>query len=436
MWEKMIFISWSEKGSASHRLAEFLGRWLPRVLKGVKPYVSSVDIAAGEPWLANILNALRQSTFAILCLSRKNMQSPWIHFEAGATARSFNRRLVCPLLIDMSPSELRYPLSIFQAVQTTRKDLRRLLMSLNGRLCHPMNRTQLESVFDKRWPELSAFLAHLQGGQHNGFWHVLTQGMKPDEQIRIVLSAKWGVDYENGKPTRKPGHTVQVSYNEVVTFFRFQHVLDETGHSVELVYGGIHDFAANRVTAPDFPDDGTLLILGSKHANDICRRILSSDRLADIPFRYEMTSKSGKCIHVYQDDSGKYHKKPIASFPPVPLRGRCGSKRRDSALDVDYGIILRATNPLDRTGSRKVLILGGNHGFGTESAIQFITDLANCSALNDAVGGHDFELLFDASVGRNRGLKLGILRLGLLEDGKWLPLNSKQLHTLRNKCRG
>ena len=103
---------------------------------------------------------------------------------------------------------------------------------------------------------------------------------------------------------------------------------------------------------------------------------------------------------------------------------------------MDYGIILRATNPLDRTGSRKVLILGGNHGFGTESAIQFITDLANCSALSDAVGEHDFELLFDASVGRNRGLKLGILRLGLWEDGKWLPLNSKQLHTLRNKCRG
>ena len=100
---------------------------------------------------------------------------------------------------------------------------------------------------------------------------------------------------------------------------------------------------------------------------------------------------------------------------------------------MDYGIILRTTNPLDRSGSRKVIILGGNHGFGTESAIQFITDTSNCSVLNDIARDHDFELLFEASIGRNRGLKLGVLGLCIFHNGKWSPINIKQLDKLRNK---
>jgi hypothetical protein len=436
MQKKTVFISWSETGSMSHRLAEFLRGWLARVFKRVKPevYVSSVDIGPGELWLADILKALRKSTCAILCLSRTNIRSPWIHFEAGAAARSFHRHLVCPLLIDLPPAEVPYPLSIFQSIPTTQEGLWRLLTSLNGCLHPRMSKSQLESTFDKESPELVAFLARLRAEQGKGFWRVLTRGMKREEHIQIVLSARWGVEYENGKPTRKHGHTVQVSYNEAATFFDLQHVLDETGHSPELVYGGIRDFKTGKVTTRGLRHGGTLLILGSKHANDICKRILSDKKLKDIPYRYGMIGKREKCIRVYQGDDGKYHKRAIASFPRA-RRGK-GRAHRNRALSEDYGIILRATNPLNKAGSRKVLILGGNHGFGTESAIQFITDLAKCSALNHILRGHDFELLFEASVGIDQGLELGILKLCLLRKGKWVPLNRRQLDTLKEKCRG
>jgi len=434
MRKATVFISWSEKDSPSYKLAEFLRGWLHHIIKNINIYVSSKDVGAGEPWLFSILDALRKSTFGILCLSKKSLQSKWILFESGATARSFHKHLVCPILIDLSPSEVPYPLSIFQSVQATKEGIFGLLVSINNNMPNPISQNQLKGNFDENWQKCESFLSKLQSHQHKSFWNVLTRGMKPEERIYIVLSAKWGVDYENGKPTKKRGHTVQVSYNEAVAFPQFQDALKDTGHNIKLVYGGIRDFKIDRVNRPDFSDDGTLIILGSKHANDLCRRILSSDQLKSIPFRYEMTkNKKEKCIKVYQDDKGIYYNRAIESYPSTQRRNEDSKNDGNRTLNLDYGIILRATNPLDRGCLRKVLILGGNHGFGTESAIKFITDVSNCNALHDMVCDYDFELLFEASVGRDIGLKLGILKLCLFNNGKWSPINIRQLRKLRGR---
>jgi hypothetical protein len=426
MQKKTVFISWAGTQSKSYHLAELLKGWLPRVLKGVKPYVSFKDIDAGRPWLPEVFNALRKSTFTILCLSKENVQSPWIHFEAGVAARSLDGPSVCPLLIDVSPSKVRYPLSTFTSVPATKTGLWRLLTSLNSRLRPRMRENELKSAFEKGWPELSEDVGPLLRRQKKGFWKVLTEGMRPREPVRIVLSAKWTVEYVNGRPTQEHGHTIQVSYNEVNAFFGFQRVLHETGHSVELVHGGIRGSARGQAVLPASASAGTLVILGSIHANNMCKLILSDEHLQGIPFRYGTTKEREKCIWVCRDNDRRHNRRPITSYPLVPAREQRHGTRRKRALRVDYGIILRVTNPLNKAGTSKVLILGGNHGFGTESAIKFITNRMNCRTLDGIVGDNDFELLFEACVGQNCcGLPLGIKELRILKDGRWQPPDRK-----------
>ncbi len=65
------------------------------------------------------------------------------------------------------------------------------------------------------------------------------------------------------------------------------------------------------------------------------------------------------------------------------------------------------------------MVLGGSHGFGTESAVRFVVEKDRMKELTGIVQAQDFMLLFRAFVRRNHGLRLGMLRLALLKNGKW-----------------
>jgi hypothetical protein len=45
-----VFVGWSGKDTRSHQVAEALRRWLEQVIQGCEPWVSTVDIDAGERW--------------------------------------------------------------------------------------------------------------------------------------------------------------------------------------------------------------------------------------------------------------------------------------------------------------------------------------------------------------------------------------------------
>ena len=249
------------------------------------------------------------------------------------------------------------------------------------------------------------------------FWQTLLDGVSLDANIYVVLSVKYGSEWVQGKPTQITAHTPLLSYNEVAAFFRLQHLLPQIKNRLVLVHGGIEDSQEKGINIPDFPEDETLIVIGSPHAHKLCQRIVTSPKISLLPFRFELNEK-GKCINVYQDEKGEWSAHPFESFPDSTV----GASFQENMPEEDYGIILRITNPMDASGQNKVLILGGNHGFGTESAINFVAEKERVKSLHDIVQEDDFEALFQASVGRKKGLRLGLRRLAVLRKGIWQPV--------------
>jgi hypothetical protein len=81
-----VFISWS--GELSKKLAEAVREWLPATLQFVKPYFTPMDIEKGTRWVTDISGELSKSHAGIICLTRENIGSPWMCFEAGALSKN------------------------------------------------------------------------------------------------------------------------------------------------------------------------------------------------------------------------------------------------------------------------------------------------------------------------------------------------------------
>jgi hypothetical protein len=98
-----VFISWS--GQTSHRVAVTLRDWLPSVIQSIQPYVSSEDIDKGARWSSDIAGELHASTYGLICLTKDNINAPWINFEAGALGKSIDKARVRETL--ENPGHLR-----------------------------------------------------------------------------------------------------------------------------------------------------------------------------------------------------------------------------------------------------------------------------------------------------------------------------------------
>lgn len=150
-----IFVSWS--GEQSHKTALFLKSWFPSVIQAVELYVSSEDIDKGTRWFIEIGGELEGANFGIVCLTRENVNASWILFEAGALSKSLSQSRVTPLLIDLSPADLKGPLVQFQATTTARMDIYKLVKTVNSICESPIAEPQLEKSFNKWWPDLEVF---------------------------------------------------------------------------------------------------------------------------------------------------------------------------------------------------------------------------------------------------------------------------------------
>lgn len=78
---------------------------------------------------------MKESSFGLICVTRDNLDSQWLNFEAGELSKYINNTYVAPLLFDVKPSDLKgSPISQFQATSFSKDDMKRLIETLNKAL--------------------------------------------------------------------------------------------------------------------------------------------------------------------------------------------------------------------------------------------------------------------------------------------------------------
>ncbi|WP_082721057.1 toll/interleukin-1 receptor domain-containing protein [Burkholderia sp. ABCPW 14] len=155
-----VFLSWS--GELSRKLADALRGWLPSALQSVKPYFTPEDIEKGSKWGPEISKELESSNIGIVCLTRDNTEKPWILFEAGALSKSIQQSHVCTLLFDLEPTDIKGPLTSFQATKFSKEDFKKLVLTINsssGDL--RLDTAVMDAVFEMWWPKLENQVADI-----------------------------------------------------------------------------------------------------------------------------------------------------------------------------------------------------------------------------------------------------------------------------------
>ncbi|MEW6532336.1 MAG: TIR domain-containing protein [Thermodesulfobacteriota bacterium] len=154
-----VFIGWS--GEASHRVAEAMHGWLPRIIQAAKPWISSEDIAKGATWQVDLKQGLNEAKAGIICVTPGNLEEPWIHFEAGALSNAIEKAYVCPYLVGLTPANLGGPLAQFQATTATRADTLKLVKTINEAIGRPLEESQLVETFEYFWPKFEEKLKEI-----------------------------------------------------------------------------------------------------------------------------------------------------------------------------------------------------------------------------------------------------------------------------------
>ena len=116
-----LLISWSK--AQSKAVATALHGWLPTVVPGIQPWMSSKDIDKGKEWFAELQSVLAEARLCIICVTPENVRSPWIYYETGAIAAKGPDVLICPFLVGVSPNLLADgPLGKWQCTLADKED--------------------------------------------------------------------------------------------------------------------------------------------------------------------------------------------------------------------------------------------------------------------------------------------------------------------------
>lgn len=176
-----VFISWS--GERSRVVAEALRTWLPTVIQAVEPWMSKSDLNKGTRWGVELAAQLERTSVGIICLTPDNINSPWLLFEAGALSKTLPDTYVCPLLFQLSPTDIDWPLAQFQSTVIDEADLRSLMHTINGAQKEDaLPFARLDKAFELVWPELETKLTQIPTVSIGE-----SQGRSVTEMVREIL---------------------------------------------------------------------------------------------------------------------------------------------------------------------------------------------------------------------------------------------------------
>lgn len=215
-----VFLSWS--GEISHKVAIVFRDWLPSVIQALEPYVSSEDIDKGARWSTDIAEELENSTFGILCVTKENIETPWLNFEAGALSKSMNKSYVSPFLFDIKRSEVNGPILQFQSTIFEKEDIKKLILTLN-KACGEslLSEERITKTFDVWYPSLEEQLKIINTQSENKKIpeitppKIINNTTIINPNIDNILEEVLNISRINQKILRTPDKTVEINLNEI-----------------------------------------------------------------------------------------------------------------------------------------------------------------------------------------------------------------------------
>ena len=149
-----VFICWSGRKSLSWTMARVLHTYLLEIMEEVDPWMSEKDIMAGSSWQKDLMEALSEAEFCVVCLAPQSLHSRWMTFEVGFIANALGESSVCPYLIGLSPEEIAdSPLSFYQSKTADKEGTWDLILAI-ARKQHgerPLYEKRLKSRFEFYW---------------------------------------------------------------------------------------------------------------------------------------------------------------------------------------------------------------------------------------------------------------------------------------------
>lgn len=206
-----VFLSWS--GHKSHQVALAFREWLPSVIQSITPYVSSEDIDKGARWSTDIAKELENSSFGILCVTKDNIEAPWLLFEAGALSKMMDKSSVCPFLFDIKMSEINGPILQFQTTIYEKEEVEKLILSLNKSCGEAgLKEDLLKKSFEVWWPTLKANLDQITELQDEK----ASSKKQSKEEIENMLEEILALSRTNQKLLRSPESLLPKDYLNMV----------------------------------------------------------------------------------------------------------------------------------------------------------------------------------------------------------------------------
>jgi hypothetical protein len=199
-----VLISWS--GLKSRSIATILRTSLEETFPDVKVWMSDVDLPLGSNWSYTSAMALDNTQFGIICLTRENVASPWILFEAGAISKALGDARVVPYLIDLNSKDITGPLAQFQCVRANRDGTLRLFSEIRASLGG--GQRDIRPVFESVWARIS----------HALFWR------EYDFSVGQIHRVPMRIMNGNREPEEVPGWLLRVAQSEYVLDFDFKGV--------------------------------------------------------------------------------------------------------------------------------------------------------------------------------------------------------------------
>ena len=155
-----IYFSWS--GETSYRIALSLRELINTIFPRLDLWVPPDDIQDGKRWSSKLTRYLDETSIGVVCVDPTNYLSRWLHFEAGAIAKSIENENIRLVYFGLTAEDIQGPLAKFDGFNIKKDEILTFLEVIRSNMDHfTISYMELRANFDLHWTSFESKLAKL-----------------------------------------------------------------------------------------------------------------------------------------------------------------------------------------------------------------------------------------------------------------------------------